>query len=97
MIGDDPCIPGLVHRCKICAAGKENRRIKNTRLAAALFLQHRVNLRQGIGGLRAGVGIQVGRHAGVVQRLVVNHHIRPAGFGINTRNGHVYFLFVPVH
>ena len=30
MTGDDPCIPGLIHRRKVCTVGEENSRIKNT-------------------------------------------------------------------
>jgi len=70
-----PLIPGFVHRRKIVFAGKENGRIQNAGLVAALFFQHRVDLRQGIGGLLIGLSIEIRRYAGVVQGLVVDHNI----------------------
>ncbi|STS83592.1 Uncharacterised protein [Klebsiella pneumoniae] len=70
-----PRVPGFIHRRKVAFIGEEDGGVKNTRLVAALFFQHRVNLRQGIGGLLESVGIEICRHAGVVQGLVVDHHV----------------------
>jgi hypothetical protein len=56
--GHHPRVPGFIHRRKVAFVGEENGGIKNTRLVAALFFQHRVNLRQGVGGLLEGIGIK---------------------------------------
>ncbi len=84
MTRDNPGIPRFIHRREVVFIGQENGGIQNTRFIAALFFQHGVNLRQRVGGLLKGIGVEVFRYTSVVERVVVDYYIRPAGFSIDT-------------
>ena len=88
-----PRIPCFIHRREIVFIRQKNRRIRMRDLSLPCFSVRRRSA-PGVGGLLEGVGVQIGRDAGVVQRLVVDHHIRPAGFGINARNCHKRILVI---
>ncbi|AFG40137.1 Uncharacterised protein [Shigella sonnei] len=94
MTRDNPGIPRFIHRREVVFIGQENGGIQNARFIAALFFQHGVNLCQRVGGLLKGIGVEVFRYTSVVERVVVDYYIRPAGFSIDTNDSHHFVLII---
>ena len=87
--GDHPGVPGGVHRGEVGGVGQEDGGIQNAAFVRTDARQQHVDGGEGVGGLRGRVVVQVFRHAGVVNGLVVHHGFGPALIGINSFDIHL--------
>lgn len=95
MLRIHPAVPGAIHLFEVGRVRQNNGGVEHFAFTAALGVQHLFNLGQSIQRLFISASAQVSRHAGVVERVVMDNGIGHARVGINALDGH-FVLFLQV-